>query len=401
MESMTRRKFIRILLMAAAVTAVVCFVILFFFRTGVLAGLLKKLIGILTPFIYGFAIAYILRPVALFLERGIRAILKKITGKGGGKGIGIRVTASLLSLVLFIALILAMILMVLPEVINSLSSLISQIPGAIARFSNWLENLDLSALSPEIASTIENAVSSAAEQVTKFLQTSILPTLNSLVSNVTSSLGSILAFLKDFGLGCIVSAYFLTSWETFRRQVKMLVYAIFPKKAADWIREEALYANRMFSGFINGKILDSAIIGILCFIFMAIARMPYAVLISLVIGVTNIIPFFGPYMGAIPSALLLLTISPVKCLIFLVFIIALQQFDGTFLGPRILGDRLGISSFWILFSILVFGSLFGVVGMIIGAPLFAVIYDIVRDFIHKRLREKSEAASVPDETASK
>lgn len=397
MEHMTRRKFLRHLFLAAAITAVVCFVVMFFFRTGTLTGLLKRLIVILTPFIYGFAIAYILRPVALFIERGIRLVLKKLTGKGGGKGAGVRVVASLLSLVLFIALILAVVLMVLPEVINSLSSLISQIPGAITNFKSWLENLDLSALSPEIAATIENAVSSAAEHLTKFLQTSLLPTLNSLVSNITSSLGSILSFLKDFGLGCIVSAYFLTSWETFKRQVKMVVYAIFPKKAADWIREEALYANRMFSGFINGKILDSAIIGILCFIFMGITNMPYAVLISLVIGVTNIIPFFGPYMGAIPSALLLLTISPIKCLIFLVFIIALQQFDGNFLGPRILGDRLGISSFWILFSILVFGSLFGIVGMIVGAPLFAVIYDIVRDYVHKKLRQRAEEKPAPEE----
>lgn len=395
MPDFDRRRFGRMLLMAAAVTAVVCFVILFFFRTTALTGFLHTVGGIFTPFIYGFAIAYILRPVALFIEgllvRAAEKLFrrtKRMAGKERKKGGGIRIASVLLALAFFAAVILAVIFMVLPEVINSLSSLISQIPGAISRFSAWLDSLDYSALQPEVAATIESIVNSAAEQVTNFLQTSILPSLNSVLTNVTSGLGNILTFLKNFGLGMIISAYFLSSWETFVRQAKMAVCAIFPEKAAGWIRKETLYANRMFSGFINGKILDSAIIGIICFGFMTVARMPYAVLISLVVGVTNIIPFFGPYLGAIPSALLVLTVSPVKCLVFLVFILILQQFDGNILGPRILGDRLGISSFWILFSIMIFGSLFGIVGMIIGAPLFAVIYDIIRDFIHRRLAEK-------------
>ena len=146
----------------------------------------------------------------------------------------------------------------------------------------------------------------------------------------------------------------------------------------------------MFSGFIHGKVLDSLIIGVICLIFTLAVRMPYAVLISVIVGVTNIIPFFGPYIGAIPSALLVLTVSPVKCIVFVVFIIVLQQLDGNYIGPRILGDRLGISGIWILFSIMVFSSLLGFVGMLVGVPVFAVIYDLIRRGIYRLLNMRGE-----------
>ena len=173
-------------------------------------------------------------------------------------------------------------------------------------------------------------------------------------------------------------------------QAKLIVYAVFPESAAEWIRKEVHFTDRMFSGFIIGKLVDSLIIGLICFVFMMLFSMPYAMLISVIVGVTNIIPFFGPYLGAIPSLVLILTVSPVKCLIFLAFIILLQQFDGNILGPAILGDRLGLSGFWILFSIMIFSSLWGIVGMLIGVPLFAVIYDIIRSLIRWLLNYREQ-----------
>ena len=152
--------------------------------------------------------------------------------------------------------------------------------------------------------------------------------------------------------------------------------------------KEARYIHKVFGGFIIGKIVDSIIIGILCFLGLSVMNMPYTLLVSVIVGVTNVIPFFGPFIGAIPSALLILLVSPIQCLYFLIFILVLQQFDGNILGPKILGDTTGISSFWVLFSILLFGGLLGFVGMIVGVPIFAVFYRLLGDFINGLLEKK-------------
>ena len=172
--------------------------------------------------------------------------------------------------------------------------------------------------------------------------------------------------------------------------MKMVVYAVFPRNVADWIRREARFTNEKISGFIVGKMIDSLIIGVTCFVFVMITGMPYAMLISIIVGVTNMVPFFGPYLGGIPSAILLLTVSPVRCLIFVIFIVLLQQLDGNVIGPRILGNKLGLSAFWILFAILVFGAIWGIPGMLVGAPVFAVLYDIARNAVLTLLERKGE-----------
>ena len=284
----------------------------------------------------------------------------------------------MLSLILMLVFLTLLVLAVLPELINSISRLLSQLPSALDQFEIWIQSLDKGDISHEIVTSIETTLDTLSENLTSFLQTDLLPYLQTIVSDVTSSFMDILNIVKNFGLGCIISAYILGSWERFCMQIKLIVYAVFPKRAADWIREEIHYTDRMFSGFIHGKLLDSLIIGISCFIFCTIVRMPYTMLITIIIGVTNIIPFFGPYLGAIPSAVLVLTVSPSKCLLFVVFIIVLQQIDRNLLNPRILGNKLGLSSFWILFSILFFGSMWGFIGMLVGTPLFAVLYDLIR-----------------------
>ena len=374
------------LLTLAACAAVVCLVVLLFFRTEIFTAGVKKALNILMPFIYGAIIAYLIRPTCEWVEHMLERLMAKVPSKK--KERSFRFPAILISMILLFVVIILLLLAVLPEMINSISRILSQLPTAAQNFSAWIETLDTGEPSHELVSQIQQALATVTDYVQNFLQTTVLPNLKTMISNVTSSFSNLLGVVKNFGLGLIISAYILGSWEKFAAQIRMAVYGIFPQAAADWIFREADFSNQMFRGFINGKLLDSLIIGIICFLFMFIGRMPYAILIAIIVGVTNIIPFFGPYLGAIPSALLLLTISPIRCLVFLVFIIILQQFDGNVLGPKILGDKLGISSFWILFSILVFGSLWGLVGMLIGAPIFAVLYDIIRTFLKTSLQKR-------------
>ena len=390
MEGIDIKRLKAALIGIGAAACVICIIVLFFFKNSLFSGAAKTAVLIAEPFIYGFVIAYLLVPVCEFLERLLARIFKpKVKGTQKFHA-GIRLAAILLSIAFLLLLIIFLVMAVLPEVVTSLSSLISQIPPAIARFRQWLEGLDTSEMSHELVTIIENAVNTISDKVSGFLKGDLLPYLQSLVTSVTTGFLGVLDVVKNFGLGCIISAYLLMGREKFLAQAKLVVYALFPRRLADWIREEVHYTDRMFSGFIHGKLLDSLIIGLLCFAFTLITRMPYAVLVSIVVGVTNIIPFFGPYLGAIPSAIIILTVSPVKCLIFVVFIILLQQVDGNIIGPRILGDRMGLSGFWILFSILIFGSLWGFVGMVIGVPVFAVIYDIIRDLTFIGLRKRNQ-----------
>ncbi|MCD8023049.1 MAG: AI-2E family transporter, partial [Lachnospiraceae bacterium] len=215
-----------------------------------------------------------------------------------------------------------------------------------------------------------------------WIRTTVVPNLEVLIGNLSSGVSGMISVISNAFIGLIVTIYILGCRKTFARQAKKLNYSIFGRKWAGRILSEVRYADRVFSGFINGRLIDSLIIGIICFIGMNILQIPYKMLVSVIVGVTNIIPFFGPYIGAIPSFLLILMVKPVKAIIFLIFILILQQFDGNILGPRILGNVTGLSGFWVLFAILVFGGLFGFVGMIIGVPTFAVIYDIVRKLVN-------------------
>lgn len=391
MERFSKKTFLR---MVAASTAIICMIVLFFFKTTLFTGIAGRCAGIFSPFIVGAVIAYLLRPACLFIEKWLtRWLDKNRTGKQAGM---IRMFSILLSLVLLFLLLLMLLMAVIPELVNSISGLLGQLPDTMERFGDWLASLDKGELSHEFVTSVESALDTLTERLTNFLRTDLLPHLQSMVTSVTSSFMGILNVVKNFGLGCIISAYILGSWEKFVYQFKMILYAAFPKKTADWIKKEVQFTDEMFSGFIHGKILDSMIIGLLCFIVVTILRMPYAMLVSIIVGVTNVIPFFGPYLGAIPSAILILTVSPSKCLIFVIFIIVLQQIDGNVIGPKILGDRLGLSSFWILFSILVFGSFWGVIGMLIGAPVFAVAYDLIRTWVRSWLEKRGETAIIKE-----
>ena len=354
------------------------------------------------PFIYGGVIAYLLSPVCGWFERHLAdlAALDKKPEKTAEKyrkffkGISI-----LLSLLMFCLIIYALVAMLVPQVINSILILVEAMPGYIQTVSDWIEKLVQD--NPVMLSYVEQYSADIMESVQNFAKVHLLPNINNIISGVSASLWTMVTMVKNLGIGLIVAVYLLNSRKIFRRQTKLVIHALLPYKEyppkkngkpveqrADWVIRELHILNDYLGGFIKGKLLDSLIIGVICMVFTACTNMPYAVLISVVIGVTNIIPFFGPFIGAIPSAILILMVSPIQCVYFVIFVIILQQFDGNILGPKILGNTTNLSSFWVLFAILLFGGVFGIVGMVIGVPVFAFIYQLIREWVLDRLEEQ-------------
>ena len=249
---------------------------------------------------------------------------------------------------------------------------------------------------PQLQETVNVALESSSLELQSWLTDTMIPKAQELITTLSASVISTFWFLFDFVIGIIVCVYVLSSADKLKRQAKMIVSSIAPKKWLDTIFEITYEMDQCFGGFIRGKLLDSLIIGILCFICISIMEMPYPVLVSTIVGVTNIIPFFGPFIGAIPGTLLILTVDPMQALYFVIFIFILQQFDGNILGPTILGQSTGLGSIWVLFSILIFGDLFGFVGMVIGVPTFAVIYYLISKCVFKKLKERNMDDVVDD-----
>ena len=277
--------------------------------------------------------------------------------------------------------------MVLPQVFTSIRGIVEVLPGNVRQWSLWIEQL--LADNEILSNYVEQFTSTAYKNIETWLETKLLPNMQTIVTGVSAGLISAVVVVKNLLIGLIAAAYMMGNRRKFAAQAKKLVYSFFRVPVANDILDEVQFINRLFGGFINGKLLDSLIMGVLCFVIMNLLNMPYSMLISVIVGVTNVIPFFGPFIGAAPSALIVLTVSPVKCIYFLILILVLQQFDGNILGPKILGNTTGLSSFWVLFSILLFGGMFGFVGMIIGVPTFAVIYDLIKKLSNTLLKKKN------------
>lgn len=341
---------------------------------------IQEFINILMPFIYGFVLAYILNPAMRCIEQKIfPKIFKRKPKKKYTR------TLALIGTYLFAFILLGLFAwVIIPQTANSVIGLVSKIPNYILQIDSWLNGLIASlvelGVTTQMVKNLGNYIESMLQNFYQWM-TSMLPQIVSMTSKLTTG-------VMNFALGVIISIYMLASKEKFFAQCKKLLYAIFPKSPVDKVVEVTRYSHKIFSGFIFGKLLDSLIIGILCFIGLTILRMPDAMLVSVIVGITNIIPYFGPFIGAIPSFLIILMSSPVKSLWFLLFIFLLQQFDGNILGPKILGDSTGLASFWVIFAIIVFGGFFGPVGMFIGIPLFAVITSLVSEMVNKRLAKK-------------
>lgn len=341
-----------------------------------------KILSLISPIIIGIAIAYILNPVLAFTEK---SILPPLTGKYQLKPKTKR-TISIIITYLF-ALIIAFVFfkIVIPEVVASITGIGSKISGYVnnadAIINKFSSIIPFDEFPEDIVLWFKNTISSIIESLYKLISSAIPYLVNFTVKFSTG--------LINFVLGIIISVYVFFGKETFFAQINKVLNAILKPDTVIKLVDINKEAHHIFTGFISGKILDSFIIGILCFIGMSILKIPSAMLVSLIVGVTNVIPYFGPFIGAIPSALIILIDSPMKSLIFLVFVLILQQFDGNILGPKILGDSTGLSAFWVVFAILLFGGLFGVVGMFIGVPTFAVIYSLFRRFISFLLTKKN------------
>ncbi len=374
---------------------VVCAIMLIYdliFRDSIVMTYTRKLIGILAPILYGCAIAYLLAPVVNWFERIIfrRAGKRKIQG--------VRALSIALTLAVVFALLYGLLRVLLPELYKSVLQLAGNAKSYYETIEGWV--LSLLENNPELARQVEAAFNQFYEEITRnefyqeafssllWLKDNLMPQLQEALQAVTGGVVGVLVFFKNLFLGIMVSLYLLASKENFAAAGCKLCYTLLPEDWASWFIRGIKATDRIFSGFVRGKLLDSLIIGILCFICSSILNFPYAPLVSVVVGVTNVIPFFGPFLGAIPSAFLILLASPIKCLYFILFILALQQFDGNILGPKILGDSTGISGFWVILAILVGGGLWGVAGMFLGVPICACVYAGVRFFSDCRLKKK-------------
>lgn len=370
----------------------ICFYYLIFHISEFLQNI-KSLFSVIMPVMFGLVIAYLLTPILNFIEQKILNPLfdrLKVKATARRKKI-IRGIAVILTSLLMIFAIYALIAMLISQIVPSIQAVVSNFDGYVGDLSTWLNNL------MEDNQELKNFVMPQVTTLFSGLETWLDDTATLLEKSgevlKTVSL-SILGFLKvtwNFVIGFIISIYVLVSKETFSAQGKKMIYAIFETDSANSVLNSLRFVHKTFIGFISGKVLDSVIIGMLCFIGTTLLSTPYAALVSVIVGVTNVIPFFGPYLGAIPCAFLILIVDlshPMNCVTFVIFILILQQIDGNLIGPRILGDSTGLSGFWVIFSITLFGGLFGVPGMIVGVPIFAVFFAAVKGLVNRSLQKK-------------
>lgn len=373
-----------LLLLVAAVFVVI--------RWSLVAALGAKIAHILAPVIYGAVFAYLLNPVYNRVQAAVMKLTKDIIpDEKGRKRLG-GFLGTLASMCLLVAVVVGLISMLIPQLISSIRGVMETLPSSINNLEIWLEKI--LADNPDLEQQVMQHYGAAADYLQNWLTNVVVPNIYRIIGSVSSGVVLVVRAVFDILIGLIVMVYLLNMKEKLLAQAKMIIYGVFPLKIANKVIEEGRYVHQVFGGFIIGKLLDSLIIGLICFVLLGFANMPYVLLVSVIVGVTNVIPFFGPFIGAIPSAFLILLSDPMKCLYFLIFILLLQQFDGNILGPKILGDSTGLSSFWVLFSILLFGGLMGFVGMIIAVPTFAVIYRLVTEFTTWKLGKKALSDSL-------
>ncbi|CCQ93139.1 conserved membrane hypothetical protein [[Clostridium] ultunense Esp] len=337
----------------------------------------SKYINTLQPIIIGFVMAYIFNFILEFYEECLLDnIFSKIKSRKLKRIIGIILTYFTVFLVLYLFLNF-----VLPQLLSSVIGLVNDIPDYFMAVTKKINDFTSEfQIQEEYYEIILGKWNEFVDYILRFA-TDLIPKIGNLTKNILSSIWNIV-------LGVIVSIYLLLDKEKFKALSKKITVSIFSEKNANRAMELARRSDSIFGRFLSGKILDSLIIGILTFITLSIVKMPYATLVSFIVGITNIIPFFGPFIGAIPSFFIILFVSPIKALWFLIIILIIQQIDGNIIGPKILGDSLGISAFWILFSLLVAGKIFGFVGLVIGVPLFVFVYSIIKDIVEYRLGKK-------------
>lgn len=361
-------------------------ILLFFaiYRWDYIFGFISTLFTILMPFIYGLAIAYLMNPVVKFFENKVFIkLIKKISKKKKDKKRLARVLSLCTSTIIFFGVLITSVSFLIPEILKSIEMLVLNINTYLTNSKELLINLFGG------SSAIKEFINENYGEFSEFMNKSFNEGIfDNMMETLGNSIFGTLKFLYNLIIGYIIAIYILVDKEKFKAQSKKLLYTLFDYDRINIILENTRYTDKVFGGFFAGKLLDSLIIGIICFICMIIMRMPYSLIVSVIVGVTNVIPYFGPFIGAIPSAFLIFLVDPGKCLVFIMFIFILQQIDGNIIGPKILGSKTGLSSFWVLFSLLIFGGLFGMVGMLLGVPLFSILYSFINGVLKRRLKEK-------------
>lgn len=359
-------------------------------------ALFNKGLMIISPFIYGIVLAYLLDPLYELIRKPLYNVLARkfegtkhpriISVMSGGIAVAITMVAFLMFLTGFGFL-------VIPQIIDSLSSLVITIPARAQEMIDFIQERSADSEGMLMRSLVE-WLQNSTDNITSWISGTVLPRLGGYMTQIYQGLWSTVKTVLNIAIGLITSVYLMTEREHFKAEIVKVVRALWPEDKADEVLDFLSFSNKAFGGFISGKIIDSIIVGFICFIVLTILKIPYAVLVSVIVGITNVIPFFGPFIGAIPGALIIGAADPVKMLIFLVVILALQQFDGYVLGPKILGDSTGLSSFWVMFAIIIGGGMFGFAGMVFAVPTFAVIMYL----FNKRINQKLSAKGLPTET---
>ena len=374
-----------------------CVILLFFAILLNLAGIFDAIglvLTILSPFLWGFAIAYILNRPMIFFETKVFAFVNRTKPRPRlARGLAVVVV-----MLIFLAILVGLIWIIIPQLIESLSGLIRQLPEYFQQFSVWVSDVATSVgldgeKVRETIGTWEDLISRAIVFVNN-----AIPSIADTGFNITMG---VLTSIANFFIALIAAIYLLSSKESFILQSKKLGFAIFPKRFAEQTVRLARESHTIFAGFITGKLLEALIVGVITFIALTIINIPYALLISVIMGAFNLIPFFGPFIGAIPCVLLLLLVHPMDAVWFIVVTIVLQQIDGQIIGPKILGEYTGLTAFWVIFAIVLGGGLCGVLGMLLGVPVFAVVYSLVKQFVDMRLRKKGLSTKAYDYRSEK
>ncbi len=376
--------------MGLTVFLVVSAILLFYdtlFGGRVVPRFCRQFTGALRPVLYGAFLAYLLAPVVNFFERRpVADRAKQLPALSRRTAVAVRGVSILLTWLVIAFLVYLLASVLLPELYQSILQLVANAENYYRTISGWMQHL--LETNPALEEWMAGQMEGVYLEFNNWLKRDMLLQAQTLMVALSGGLFSILGFFGDLLVGIIVSVYLLATKERCAAYCRKVVHSLFPPKKVYWILRGAGKVDRIFSGFVRGKLLDSLIIGILCFVGCSILGFPYTPLVSVIVGVTNVIPFFGPFLGAIPSTFLILLVSPLKALYFVIFVLALQQLDGNVIGPKILGGKTGLSSLWVIIAILVGGSFFGLPGMFFGVPVCACLYSAANFFVEVRLRQR-------------
>ena len=382
------------LMWGLTIFCVLCALLVLFFaiyRWYYIRNFIVAILNIFMPFIYGLVIAYLLNLCIVWFEKKVYNKLADKIVKGGNKRKFARTMSLFTTTVIFVGFIVLLFSFFIPELISSLQMFVTNVTEYVNNTKEIL--IHVFGGSDSIREFINDNYSKVSDTFIGWVNDGML---NDLISSLGNGIFKTFKLIYNFIIGYIIAVYILIDKERFKGQIRKLLYSLFDDDKINVILDNVSYTDKIFMGFFSAKLIDSLIIGLICFAGMLLFRMPYALIIAVIVGVTNIIPYFGPFIGAVPSALLILLVAPQKCIPFIIFVFVLQQFDGNILGPKLMGNKTGLSSFWVLFSLLIFGGMFGVIGMIIGVPIFSIIYNFVGRIIKDRLKSKNLSIETED-----